>query len=227
MRFLKASKSVVGEDQELEPELGDAGSDAKHEAFTCFDSATKTHLQGTRSEFGLEGDCSILSKDQLLVQSLQYRKGVLHGQIETFQDGKRVRTQMFKEGLPQGRCKTYSGDDLVSDQGYREGKLDGESLFFLNGRLVKKSHYVRGALEGASEEFSQEGRLLYKETFKGGKSHGIKSLFWPNGNKLSEEEYVRGHPTGHKVEFSIGGKQKADGPLERAVFSRLRKLMGQ
>ena len=74
-----------------------------------------------------------------------------------------------------------------------------------NGELIGKASFRGGKLDGLTKLWSQSGQLTQQATYSDGELHGIYESWWDNGNLKEKGQYHHGNKVGNYQWFDIDG----------------------
>lgn len=108
-----------------------------------------------------------------LFQKRYFAEGELDGELIYYWPDGSIRSKTeYKEGEKDGPFKTYFENGKVKDEGsFSEGTLNGIStLYHENGKVAVKNVYDEsGKQTGLTEEYDEDGNLIYTATYKKGR----------------------------------------------------------
>jgi len=151
---------------------------------------------------------------------MEFSDGVPDGDVVLTNGKNKIMTAAFKEGRLHGEQEVFSPatGKRVFRANWVNGKYDGELAFYRDDTGVKtgSNPYRNGVIDGEVIEYTPEGKVLTRKTYREGQEDGIEERFHPvTSKKLFEKHFTKGMPSGEFRRWDESGtliEHKAHGP---------------
>lgn len=168
----------------------------------------------------LDGEvlCTV-AQSKMLRYQLKFKEGALHGPMTFYdltKDNNVVATAGFKKGVLNGQEEIFSlkTQKLIHRIRWSEGRpIDEEEAFDENtGIKTASSTYRDGKLDGKMVQYAPDGkRVVYQAAVSEGLLHGVEERFdATTGKPRSYAEWTQGKRQGKVKEWDAAGNLKID-----------------
>ena len=134
--------------------------------------------------------------------------GILDGTVETFDErGELIQTADYLKGQLEGEMVLFANGRPTARMTMRGGKQEGLTLTYdAAGRVTGRSEFVGGLQDGVSTWYGQNGEVARTSEYREGNLHGPTLDYLPDGIIHEETPYVEGLIHGEVITYDLEGE---------------------
>ncbi|NQV38188.1 MAG: hypothetical protein HQ509_09330 [Candidatus Marinimicrobia bacterium] len=125
-----------------------------------------------------------------------YNNDVYNGEIiDNYSTGSPKSIKYYAEGVLHGKFQQYDKNHLRISGTFNYGQKNGEWIWIsADGNRDSVRTFLDGLLDGDRENYSDEGVLIHRKTYRSNKLEGPVEEFYPNGSKKLKGSYQKEIP---------------------------------
>lgn len=138
-----------------------------------------------------------------------YSNNILDGDyIDNHADGTPKLFLQYSQGVLHGKIRQYDKNRLRLSGLFQWGQKNGEWVWIdETGNRDSVRTYLNGTLDGKLEDYSEDGILIKRQTYRLNKLEGPVSEFYSNGVKKLQGHYLNEIPDGKWTWWDENGNQ--------------------
>lgn len=171
------------------------GKREQHGSFVEYHDNGKVYLRGAYAHDKRVDGWQYFDAKGNLVKEGQYRIGLLHGEWNIYQNGKRLRVETYRDGLRHGRWMRYSpvSERVLGIREFVDGELHGTvSLSYPDGKRKQHLQFRGGKLHGEQHAWHANGKNAEFGEYVDGKRHGVYKVWSQQGVLQVDVKYANG-----------------------------------
>lgn len=165
------------------------------------------YYHGKHSEYGLEGEGTVTTAENIIFQEGHFVHNLLHGEGREYYLHHIIAEEFAREGKPIPETPIIHLEGL-----FVNGVLEGKGCeYTIDGQLLYEGMFVAGDYEGEGTLYDYTREIKMQGQFVAGRLHGQGGVFTLQGKCYEQGEYMNGVLHGKGIEYYPNGQVEYEG----------------